>query len=816
MTPRARGLHPAVLLAVVLLALSASLGSAAKGEDVYEPAALRVDPPSGARSTGARARALTAGLPVVSSEGVREGLLPPPNDPAYEEPYGELHVQWPLHQLDALGAWSRYPGWYFGAGDRPQDMPIAALIDTGVDPAHPDFANAGGAGTEVAEGGQLMLSAARAFLSNDPGASPQEVTDEHGHGTHIAALIAAGTNNGPTAGSGIAGLGYPVRLLPLKAGGADGVSTQRDLADALIYAADQGASVILISFSGPGWTQTLQDAVDYAWNRGCFIVAPAGDAGPGFPSFPAQCPHVFGVASLTASGSAAGYSSQGDHVALAAPGGDAEIGVYSALPTYACKLRTDLTTPAYGWFFGTGRAAAHVAAAAGLYAGLADLCPRTGEEGTIIWQALQASAAMDGQSETGWNPTVGYGRVAPALLLSDQPSAPNAPGCVVGRVLLGWEPAVGASVTARPAQGAEPVTVEATYPAGRYRIPNLAPGLYRVTVCSSGESAVLEDVVVRPGCDHPGVDFWLGEPAADAELVSASVPAAGIRGRTMAVALTFANTGVSTWRGSAGYCLDAVASGPSAMEGLTTIPLSSDDIVGPGESVEFSFTIHTPDASGFYTVAWQMCQAGGRGCFGEVASATVSVTSFLDVPANSWAVHEIEAAKAAGIVQGYGDDHYHPEWPVSRGQMAVYIARALAGGDHNVPAGPNDPSFPDVPRGSWAYDCTEYAVAKNVVRGYPEGDYRPDLDLDRAQMAVYIARAIVDPTGDEGLSAYTAPETPTFPDVSVDSWPYRYVEYLTAAERRTVYGYDDGFYHPGDVCTRDQMAVYIVRAFNLG
>ena len=804
-----------------MLALSAALGSAAGSKRSNAPA-LNGEP--AALHVGLVGRAGTAGtVPTGRAPGVPTGsgclgcptLLPAPNDPAYQEPYGELFVQWPLHELEALAAWSQHPGCYFGADDRPQDAPIVAIIDTGVDAGHPDFANAGGEGRAVAAGGQLMLSTARAFISDDPSAPPEDVTDEHGHGTHIAALMAAGTNNGATAGSGIAGLGYPVRLLPLKAAGREGVSTHRDVADALVYAADQGAAIILISFNGAVWSHVLQDAVDYAWSRGCFIVAPAGDAGCGFPSFPAQCPHVFGVASLTASGAVSGYSSQGAHVALSAPGGDAETGVYSALPTYACKLRTDLTTPAYGWLFGTAQAASHVAAAAGLYAGSTGLRPSTGGEGAMIWQALQASAARDGQGAVGWNPTVGYGRLAPALLLAEQPTAPSAPGCIVGRILLAGEPAVGALVTAEPVDGDAGATVEATYPAGAYRIPNLAPGIYRVTACSGSVSGVLDGVAVMAGCDRPGVDFCLGEPEADSEIVAASVPAAGVRGKSVEVSLTFANTGESTWRPSSGYCLEPVASGPLALEGLGRVPLPPGDCVEPGDSTVFTFSLTMPDACGFYTVAWQMCHDGGRGCFGEVARATISVTSFLDVPADSWAVNEIEAAKAAGIVQGYEDDCYHPDWSVSRGQMAAYVARALAEGDSCVPAGPELPSFPDVPTDFWAYDYIEYALDQSIVQGYPEGDYRPGLPLDRAQMAVYIARAIADPTGDEGVLAEISPETPTFPDVSADSWPYRYVEYIATAERGIVRGYDDGLYHPAAVCTRDQLAVYIARAFDL-
>jgi hypothetical protein len=80
-------------------------------------------------------------------------------------------------------------------------------------------------------------------------------------------------------------------------------------------------------------------------------------------------------------------------------------------------------------------------------------------------------------------------------------------------------------------------------------------------------------------------------------------------------------------------------------------------------------------------------------------------------------------------------------------------------------------------------------------------------------MAVFIARSIVTPRGEAGLAGYEPPATASFADVPTDFWAYRHVEYIAA--RGIVSGYGDG-YHPEYTCSRDQMAVYIVRAFGLG
>jgi len=187
--------------------------------------------------------------------------------------------------------------------------------------------------------------------------------------------------------------------------------------------------------------------------------------------------------------------------------------------------------------------------------------------------------------------------------------------------------------------------------------------------------------------------------------------------------------------------------------------------------------------------------------------------SFSDVPWDYWAVLPVEVAYENGIVQGYGDATYRPAVAVTRDQMAVYISRALAGGEAAVPAGPSTASFADVPTDYWAFKYVEYAVAQNVVKGYPDGSYAPAEQVTRDQMAVYIARAIASPTGDAGLVNYTPPGTPSFLDVAADSWAYRYVEY--AEQRGVISGYPDGTYQPGNVVTRDQMAVYMQRAFDL-
>ena len=195
---------------------------------------------------------------------------------------------------------------------------------------------------------------------------------------------------------------------------------------------------------------------------------------------------------------------------------------------------------------------------------------------------------------------------------------------------------------------------------------------------------------------------------------------------------------------------------------------------------------------------------------------------FDDVPTSHWSFGYVLGCVQSGIVSGYDDGYYRPEWAVTRDQMAVYISRALAGGDESVPDFTATPTFPDVDADQWALDYVEYAVESNVVAGYGDGYYHPEYQVTRDQMAVYVARALVAPAGEAALADYVPADPRNFPDVPSTGygedgtepfWAHKHIEYCV--ENGVVQGYLDGYYHPQDVVTRDQMAVYVARAFGL-
>jgi len=269
------------------------------------------------------------------------------------------------------------------------------------------------------------------------------------------------------------------------------------------------------------------------------------------------------------------------------------------------------------------------------------------------------------------------------------------------------------------------------------------------------------------------------------------------------------------------------------VDGPITICMTYDEADIPTGSSEASLCLLHYNETGDYWEDITTSRAPDTNTIcGETASLSVFAIAaartahFPDVPAyglgpygteSYWAFGEIGACADAGIVAGYGDGSYQPTWSVSRSQMAVFIARSIVSpmgedgiADYEPPA---TPSFTDVPTSYWAYNHIELLSEEKIVSGYPDGYYRPSTTVTRDQMAVYIARAVADPRGEEGLAGYVPPETPSFSDLPADHWAYKYVEYV--ADQGIVYGYPDGFYRPQRKVTRDQMAVYVARAFGL-
>ncbi|MFB3879807.1 MAG: PKD domain-containing protein [Armatimonadota bacterium] len=245
--------------------------------------------------------------------------------------------------------------------------------------------------------------------------------------------------------------------------------------------------------------------------------------------------------------------------------------------------------------------------------------------------------------------------------------------------------------------------------------------------------------------------------------------------------------------------------------GVTFTDLSGGGIVswlwdfGDGGTATTQNPSHTYNAPGIYDVSLTV----NDGIFSDTETKTDYVkVGFPDTPPDFWAFDEVLECVDAGVVTGYDTGLYDPEGVINRAQMATYTARALAGST-TVPAHVGPPSFPDVQPDFWAFDYIEYAVAHDVVQGFEDGNYYPDIELNRGAMAVFIARAVAG--DDASVPAHVGP--PTFTDVPPDFWSYRHVEYCVA--QGIVSGFGGGIYNPDLLVNRGAMAVYIAHALPL-
>ncbi|WP_287125809.1 Ig-like domain-containing protein, partial [Desulfobacter sp.] len=144
-------------------------------------------------------------------------------------------------------------------------------------------------------------------------------TDTHdvlGHGTAVAGSAAAMTDNI----TGVAGVAGDSPIMPLVVLDANDSATYYDVARAINYAADQGVRIMNISIGGSSYSSTLQNAVNYAWNKGALILACAHNYSTDTPYYPAACANVVAVSATTSSDDFASFSNYGNWIDISAPG----------------------------------------------------------------------------------------------------------------------------------------------------------------------------------------------------------------------------------------------------------------------------------------------------------------------------------------------------------------------------------------------------------------------------------------------------------------------------------------------------------------
>ena len=188
---------------------------------------------------------------------------------------------------------------------------VVAVIDTGVDYTHEDLKDNIWVNTKEIPGNGIDDDG-NGYIDDVYGVDLEtgrdSGMDDNGHGTHVAGIIAAANNH-----IGVVGLAYNVKLMPIKAGMASGFFNQSQIAKGILYAYNNGADVINMSFGGSASTIAVQDALETAYTR-CVLVAAAGNDGApneGFlarPAYPAALSYVMGVMSVDMWGVESGFT----------------------------------------------------------------------------------------------------------------------------------------------------------------------------------------------------------------------------------------------------------------------------------------------------------------------------------------------------------------------------------------------------------------------------------------------------------------------------------------------------------------------------
>lgn len=238
------------------------------------------------------------------------------------------------------------------------DDVLIAVLDTGVKYDHEDLAP--NMDDSVSNHGRDFVSLVDSNETRDDDPYPDDITNNDGddiieaHGTHVAGILGAKTDNG----TGVAGICDP-NIICGRVLDDDGAGWYTDFADGIQWATDQGADIINLSLGSPSPGSVLEDAVSYARNNGALPIAAAGNDGSETDFYPAAYPEVIAVSALNESGDLASYSNYGDYIELTAPGS----GVLSAYPT---DSNTGEPADEYAKFSGTSIAAPVVSGVAGL------------------------------------------------------------------------------------------------------------------------------------------------------------------------------------------------------------------------------------------------------------------------------------------------------------------------------------------------------------------------------------------------------------------------------------------------------------------
>ena len=350
-----------------------------------------------------------------------------PFDPGFVNQYG----------LNAIRA---PQGWDLATGSA---SVVIAIVDTGVDRSHPDLVS--------------KIVAGYDFVNGDPVADDDNVLD-NGHGTQVAGIAAAASNNG----IGIAGVSWGALIMPVKVLDASGSGSDTTVAAGIIWAADHGAQIINLSLGVSSYSSTLDAAVNYAYLKGAVLVAPTGNQASTPILYPARFPHVIAVGGVDNLNNHCGFSNFGPEVSVVAPA----VNIYTT------------TLGGYAYEDGTSMAAPYVSGLAAILRGF----PGNGSPDRITWEIESSALDLGLPGLPGKDDLYGYGliqmdkairlaRPHRAATATNTPQLFSYPLFSTSTFTLTWT----ATLTSTLSSTATPITQTETNIAGTSKIANFTP-----------------------------------------------------------------------------------------------------------------------------------------------------------------------------------------------------------------------------------------------------------------------------------------------------------------------------------------------------
>jgi len=691
--------------------------------------------------------------------------------------------QYSLDRMRVRDAWSITRG----AGN------VVAVLDTGVMANHPDLAG--------------RLVAGYDFVNND-----SNPADDNGHGTWVAGIIAARANDG----YGIAGISWTDKIMPVKIMNREGTGSTANLLTAIRWSADRGADVINMSVGGFPYSQLMQDAVNYAWSKGTVLVGAAGNNRREETYYPASFDNVISVSATQPQDEFSNWSSYGPKVDLSAPGS-------SVLTTncYTCTYAEHDTWGSHVYISGTSFATPNVA-------GVVALMRAAYPSFTPAQIVGRLFATVDDQGYTGWDNRYGRGRVNALRAVGGGGGLANTSrgDALEPNNSLGAAKLIGLNTTTRPsihpAGDVDYVAVDVPR-AGRLDVR--VTGVVDTRAYPWHKSGLPIDPIVElynaAGALLVRVDsVW--ESGTELASVSVSGPtriririanfyANGNRS-AYSITPTFVDTvaPTATITSPASGAVDVsrftdatvafsepvtnVTASTILLRDLSTNGLVSSTVTydGPSRTARLD-PIERLEALRQYRVevTTAVRDGGGNAVGARSLSFTTGLAGFEDT-ASSPFVAEINWLAAEGITNGCSATRFCPTLPVTREQMASFLARGF-----DVPASSVDAFSDDE---ASVHEAAINAIAgAGVTQGCGGSRYCPTRIVTRAQMASFLARAMALPVASTDYFADDA-GSPHEADIN------------RVAEAGITTGCQPGAYCPDSLVTRQQMAAFLYRA----